>query len=149
MFEFLAQIIARVITLLSALTVPNEQVSELPIGVIWFEDYKPVPVVVEERVTATAVQQPYIEHQIGAGVEQWRELVASIFPSENVEAVLRVMQCESGGNPNATGKAGEMGLMQVHPYYHADATYDPEGNLRAAYRISGGGYSWEAWTCKP
>ena len=81
------------------------------------------------------------------GVEQWRELVASIFPAYAVETVLRIMWCESEGNPNATGAAGERGLMQVHPI-HRDSTHDPTGNLMAAYRISGGGVSWGAWTCK-
>ena len=64
-----------------------------------------------------------------------------------MNTVLRIMACESGGNPNATGSAGERGLMQIHPL-HFDSTYDPEGNLRAAYRISGGGSSFAAWTCK-
>jgi hypothetical protein len=82
------------------------------------------------------------------GVEQWRPLVESIFPAFAVETVLRIMNCESSGNVNATGSAGEMGLMQIHPRWHPDATYDPIGNLRAAYRISGGGTSWGAWTCR-
>jgi hypothetical protein len=85
---------------------------------------------------------------VTGGVEQWRSLVASIFPADTVDAVLRVMACESGGNPMATGRLGERGLMQIHPL-HKDSTYDPEGNLRAAYRISGGGASWAAWGCKP
>lgn len=84
-----------------------------------------------------------------SGVEQWRDLVASVFPAWAVDDVLRVMACESNGDPWATGAAGERGLLQIHPRYHADATYDPEGNLRAAYRISNGGQSWAAWTCKP
>ena len=83
-----------------------------------------------------------------SGVEQWRGLTESIFPSFAVETVLRIMQCESGGNPNATGAQGEMGLLQVHPRWHRDASYDPEANLRAAYRISGGGVSFSAWSCR-
>ena len=82
------------------------------------------------------------------GVEQWRALVESIFPAHAVETVLRIMACESGGNPNATGAQGEMGLLQVHPRWHRDASYDPEANLRAAYRISGGGQSFAAWSCQ-
>jgi soluble lytic murein transglycosylase-like protein len=57
------------------------------------------------------------------------------------------MQCESGGNRWATGSQGEMGLMQIHPRWHADATYDPTGNILAAYRISGGGRDFSAWSC--
>lgn len=78
------------------------------------------------------------------GVERWRGLVAAIFPAENVDRVLRVMTCESHGDPDATGGVGERGLMQIHPI-HADSTYDPAGNLRAAYRISAGGTTFAAW----
>lgn len=74
-------------------------------------------------------------------------MVEQVFPRFAVETALRIMHCESRGDPNATGAAGEMGLMQIHPRWHADATYDPLGNLLAAYRISGGGRDWSAWTC--
>lgn len=77
-------------------------------------------------------------------VEQWRPLVASIFPEHAVDTMLALIACESGGDPNVTGAAGERGLAQIHPL-HADSTYDPEGNIRAAYRISSGGESWAAW----
>jgi hypothetical protein len=85
---------------------------------------------------------------VSPDVEQWRGMVEEIFPAHSVETVLRIMRCESGGNPGATGGSGEMGLMQIHPRWHPDATYDPYGNLLAAYRISGGGTSWGAWTCR-
>lgn len=102
----------------------------------------PTPTV---QVRAASVYTP-IPHS--GGVEQWRELVASIFPAWAVDAALSVIRCESGGNPNATGAAGERGLFQIHPL-HFDSTHDPEGNVRAAYRISGGGAGWGAWTCRP
>lgn len=82
-------------------------------------------------------------------VERWRWLVATVFAgssSNQVDYILDIMQCESKGRPGATGAAGERGLMQIHPV-HYDSTYDPEGNLRAAYRISNGGRDWSAWTC--
>lgn len=82
--------------------------------------------------------------EASAGVAQWRGLASEIFPAENVERLLRVMTCESGGNPNATGGAGERGLMQIHPI-HADSTYDPRGNLAAAARISDYGRTFSAW----
>lgn len=105
----------------------------------------PTPTVEAAAPPSVTVPIPYF----GEGVEQWRPLVASIFPAWAVDTVLRVMWCESRGDPNATGAAGEMGLMQIMPRWHPDATYDPEGNLRAAYRISSGGTDWSAWTCKP
>jgi hypothetical protein len=85
---------------------------------------------------------------ISPDVEQWRGMVESIFPAFAVETALRILRCESGGDPNATGSAGEMGLFQIHPRWHPDATYDPYGNMLAAYRISGGGVSFSAWTCR-
>jgi hypothetical protein len=109
------------------------------------------------------------------GVEQWRPLVESIFPAFAVETMLRVVRCESSGNPaahNVNPATGDdsVGLMQVNLHasllpgrlallqslgYEAwdrDSAVailkDPEANLRAAYRISGGGTSWGAWTCR-
>lgn len=74
-------------------------------------------------------------------------LSAAGFPEWTWAKALAVAWCESRWNPAATGAQGEMGLFQVHPRWHADATYDPLGNVQAAYRISGGGASWAAWTC--
>lgn len=85
--------------------------------------------------------------------------MASVFPASAVDAALRVMACESGGNPWATGSAGERGLFQVMPRYHqakADAAfgagadlYDPYINTVVASIISAGGSNWAAWTCRP
>lgn len=63
-------------------------------------------------------------------------------------AALAVFWCESKWSPNATGAAGERGIAQIHPIHH-DSTYDPLGNMLAAYRISSGGYDWSAWSCRP
>lgn len=113
---------------------------------VWSTPDVPTPTVELAPVAETVVAAANYGY-IPGNVEQWRGLVASIFPAEMVDQALRVMACESGGNPNATGAAGERGLFQIHPL-HRDSTYDPEGNVRAALRISGG-YSWNAWTCKP
>jgi len=87
------------------------------------------------------------------GVEQWRSLVASIFPADTVDNVLRVMQCESGGNPNAVSPTGDHGLMQINEVNFARfagrSPYDPEANLEVAYAMSAGGTSFWAWSCKP
>ena len=119
----------------------------------------PTQVATEPPAPVQAAATPVYRAPVyAAGVEQWRELVASIMPADTVERWLRVMACESGGNPNATGAAGELGLLQIMPYYHqakADALfgaganlYDPVVNVSVAYVISGGGYSFSAWTCK-
>lgn len=87
------------------------------------------------------------------GVEQWRSLVASIFPADTVDNVLRVMQCESGGNTNAVSPTGDHGLMQINAVNFARfagrSPYDPEANLEVAYAMSAGGTSFWAWSCKP
>jgi soluble lytic murein transglycosylase-like protein len=49
--------------------------------------------------------------------------------------VFAVIDVESGGDPNAKGGVGEIGLMQLRPEFHApggDASrlYDPETNIR-------------------
>lgn len=64
-------------------------------------------------------------------------------------AAVRVAWCESTFSPGATGAEGEMGIWQIHPRWHPDATYDPLGNALAAYRISAGGVNWSAWTHGP
>lgn len=92
---------------------------------------------------------------MGSGnVEQWRGLVAAYFPAGEVDMALRVMACESGGNPNAANpRSTARGLMQVMwsvwgPEYGVSEQelYDPETNIRIAakvYAIQG----WNAWMC--
>lgn len=102
------------------------------------EPYAPELTPAPPPVKEDSVYQP--------NVERWRGLVASVFPEWAVDTVLRIMDCESEGLPEATGRLGERGLMQIHPIHH-DSTYDPLGNLWAAYRISSGGTDWAAWSC--
>ena len=101
----------------------------------------------------TPVTQAVAYTPVSVGVEQWRSLVASIFPADTVDAVLRVMRCESGGNPNAVSPTNDHGLMQINAVnfgrFGGRSPYDPQANLEVAYAMSGGGYSWGAWSCKP
>ena len=86
-------------------------------------------------------------------VERWRSLVEQYFPAHAVEEALRVMTCESGGDPHAYN-AGNYGLMQIS-YVHAakvngslSRLFEPEENLRVAaiiYADSG----WIPWSCRP
>lgn len=101
---------------------------------------------------------------VAPGVEQWRGLVAAYFPAWAVDQALSVMQCESRGNPNATGAANDAGLFQFIPSTWAwvsaeigragQSPYDPVANVHAAswlfnYGSGGRGPSWAHWTCKP
>ncbi len=56
--------------------------------------------------------------------------------------------CESKWDQNATGSIGEKGWFQINPWVHPDATYDPEGNVAAAIRISDGGANWGPWSVR-
>ena len=68
-----------------------------------------------------------------------------------------LIECESNGDPNAVGKAGERGLFQVHPvnldivlqmHYTWDDMFNPKANLEVALEIwkrSGG--SFRQWSC--
>jgi hypothetical protein len=85
-------------------------------------------------------------------VERWRALVASYFPPETVERMLRVLRCESGGDPSIANRegSGALGLLQIMPFwqktYPGDYT-DPETNIRIA-RLIWDRQGWGAWVCK-
>ena len=84
--------------------------------------------------TTTTISYPYVP---SAGVEQWRGLVTEVFArwgldrakcstrdgvefcvGPQVDNALKVMQCESGGNPMAKNpSSGTSGLFQNHPNY--------------------------------
>lgn len=87
-----------------------------------------------------------------AGVEQWRGLVAAIWPPEQVDSALRVLACESQGDPGAISPTDDWGLMQINrptwetTYGPASSWLDPATNLRVALAIwRQGGWGW--WTC--
>jgi hypothetical protein len=97
-------------------------------------------------------------------VEQWRPLAQQALDDygipEQIETFLRVMHCESRGdpwakNPNSTAS----GLMQhlARPYWPARAAaigmpnasvFDPIANVYAsAYLLTTPGGGWGHWTC--
>ncbi len=92
-------------------------------------------------------------------VDRWHPLVAHYFPPEQVANALRVMACESEGNPNAKNpRSSASGLMQVvrstwgwiapmidaPPFY--EARFDPEWNIRIAAKLWEVG-GWKHWVC--
>jgi peptidoglycan hydrolase CwlO-like protein len=101
----------------------------------------------------------------GAGVEPWRGLVRQYFPDRLVEEAMRVMKCESGGNPLAVNPySGASGLFQHLPYYWPSRTekagwsgadiFDGEANIAvSAWLVDqserAGKDSWSHWSCKP
>lgn len=97
-------------------------------------------------------------------VEQWRGLVQQFFPSNRVEEALRIIDCESNGDPDAVNPySGASGLFQFLPStwattapsagYGGFSAFDPEANTASAAWLANrydelGYYYWHAWNCK-
>jgi hypothetical protein len=96
----------------------------------------------------------------GPGAEGWRPLVAEYFEADDVDRAVRIMSCESKGDPGAhNGSSGASGLFQHMPaYWHERSSmagwggasiFDPEANVAVAawlvYDYAGGG--WHHWVC--
>ncbi len=71
----------------------------------------------------------------------WRDLVCSY--DWDCDWALAVIQCESGGNPNAYNPGGYVGLFQIWEG-HGSNLRDPATNIAAAYSlyVSGGRGNW-------
>ena len=97
-------------------------------------------------------------------VERWRPLVQQFFPSNRVEEALRIIDCESNGDPDAYNPySGASGLFQFIPStwastapksgYGGRSVFEPEANVASAAwlgnRYEGlGQYFWRAWSCR-
>lgn len=90
---------------------------------------------------------------MGSNVEQWRSKVGLYFPVDQVDRALRIMACESGGNPSAYNPSGASGLMQVLASwadnfgYTPQQLFDPDVNLYVASLLYYDG-GWGHWVCK-
>lgn len=100
-------------------------------------------------------------------VEAWRGLVAQHFAAERVDEALRIIQCESRGDPTAVNPySGASGLFQfmasTWTWASAEAgwagasVFDPEANTAAAawlvqtsIETAHPGGAWGHWTCSP
>ena len=100
-------------------------------------------------------------------VEQWRWLVEKYFPADRVDEAMRVMACESRGNPNAknpnssaTGLFqfldGTWAWMSVLSGWNGYSRLDPEANVAVAaylvdFSLRNGhpGGAWGHWECTP
>ena len=97
-----------------------------------------------------------------AGVEQWRPLVATYFRPGDVDRALRIMQCESGGDPNImhdfSNPASASGLMQhLGKYWVARSAaagfagasiFDPTANVATAAWLRDQPGGWGHWECR-
>lgn len=98
-------------------------------------------------------------------VERWRPLVATYFPPSLLDQALSVMQCESGGEPNAQNpNSTAAGLYQflastwnwasANAGFTGVSVYDPEANIATAaflveYSVDRGLPPWQHWVCQP
>ncbi len=93
-------------------------------------------------------------------VEQWRPLVAAYFRAGDVDRALRIMACESGGDPNIqhdNKSSGAAGLMQHLPRYWASRSaaagfagasiFDPTANVATAAWLRDQPGGWGHWEC--
>ena len=112
----------------------------------------PEPEPVESESVEAAPASPSVGADWGAGVEQWRSLVAAYFPADQVDFALQVMKCESGGDPNAYNPSRTSGLMQVLASsadnfgVSPDDLFNPETNIWIASELYYDG-GWSHWTC--
>lgn len=97
-------------------------------------------------------------------VERWRSLVQTFFPSHRVEEALRIIDCESNGDPDAYNPySGASGLFQFIPStwattapragYPDASPFEPEANVASAAWLANeyqkeGKYYWQAWSCR-
>ena len=97
-------------------------------------------------------------------VERWRPLVETYFPANRVEEALRILDCESNGDPDAYNPySGASGLFQFLPStwastapkagYPDASPFEPEPNVASAAWLANryqelGLYYWLAWSCR-
>jgi hypothetical protein len=74
------------------------------------------------------------------------------FKGDDAAHMAALAQAESGGNPGAVGKAGEIGLTQINPHAWpaemVNAARDPQGAFNAAYKVYQQ-QGWKAWSTDP
>lgn len=98
---------------------------------------------------------------IGPGAEGWRPLLSQYFRPGDVDRAVRIVACESHGDPDARNlSSGASGLFQHMPRYWSErsaaagfaghSVFDPVANVAVAawlvYDYPGGG--WSHWVCR-
>lgn len=78
-----------------------------------------------------SAQASYQERDYIKRIVIYRSVQAAINP----RLVLAIIQIESSFDANAKGKAGEVGLMQLHPRYFLNAPFDINTNIYLGIRF--------------
>lgn len=115
---------------------------------------EPVELPVPPPVPVTPDKSTETRAAVKSDVEQWRPLVSRFdWP---VEEALAIMNCESGGNPNAKSPTNDHGLMQINKglQNYGEQIYDPVFNVEIAYKFyyrgkgqGGKDRLWQPWSC--
>jgi len=121
---------------------------------------------VRRLMTLRAINGPYTtpagaaagHHRLRPQVERWRPLVEWYFPADRVDWAMRVMACESGGDPLAKNPhSSARGLFQHLARYWPERAvaagwagadiFDPQANTAvAAWLLATGGPGH--WVCR-
>jgi len=90
-------------------------------------------------------------------VEMWRPVIEQYFEVDQVDTALRVMACESGGDPTVKNlHSSASGLFQHLDRYWDDrataagfpgaSVFDPEANIAASAWLQQN-HGWFHWSC--
>ena len=104
-----------------------------------------------------SVLTPFGDSTDNIQVEIWRPLIEQYFEADQVDTALRVMACESGGDPDAKNpNSSASGLFQhLAKYWNSRATaarfpgasvFDPEANIAASAWLQRN-HGWYHWSC--
>ena len=101
--------------------------------------------------------EPVVIRWVAPQVEPWRPLVEKYFPAEQVDNALRVMLCESTGDPSIVSHTDDWGLFQHHLRFWKERSteagwananvLDPEANVAVAAWLWSSRGSWRDWVC--
>ena len=126
---------------------------------IYFGREDPPPPVVSHHHHAAPEPEPAPkpppEPVWSGGVEQWRPLVEKYFPASEVALAMKVMHCESRGDPTAHhGGSHASGIFQHLPKYWSSRStragwsgadiFNPEANIAVAAWLLGDS-GWKNW----
>ncbi len=111
------------------------------------------------RYFGRPVPHTHPRRSFSGGVERWRPLVAAYFRPSDVDRALRIMACESGGNPNAKNPGSSAsGLFQhLGKYwparsaaagYSGESIYDPTANVATAAWLRDQPGGFDHWMCR-
>ena len=129
----------------------------------WLDEWRAVGALTPELLQMRGEDpvRAALEHAAteGSGVERWRPLVEVYFQPGDVGWALRIIRCESGGNPQAKNpRSTASGLFQhlaslwpdraAKAGFAAQSVFDPEANVAVAAWLlyEGGGKSH--WVCR-